>query len=69
MPTPRNLWCPSQICDAYKAPEQLCRVCLEVYRATERAARLERDRCVQAIKPLSFQSCGCHQEAVKLIRG
>jgi hypothetical protein len=67
MATRRNPWCPHQACDVYKAPEQLCRVCLEVYRAGERAVRQERERCVQAIKPLSLQSCGCYQEMMRLI--
>lgn len=68
MPTKLNPWCPYKICDEYKAPEQMCPVCLEVYRARKQGALEERKRCVQALQPLSLQSCGCYQEAVKLIR-
>lgn len=67
MPKKRNVWCPSQTCDAYKAPEQLCRVCLAVFQASVQAVLIERNRCVEVLKPLSFQSCGCYQEMVRLI--
>lgn len=50
MPTKRNPWCPHQACDEYKAPEQMCLVCYEVYSARKRDVLQERGRCAEVAK-------------------
>lgn len=45
-----NPWCPHHACDEYKAPEQLCLVCYEVYSARKRDVRQEREHCAEIAK-------------------
>lgn len=50
MPTKRNDWCPTESCTPYNAPEQLCGVCLSVYRAITKAVEANVKDAVQAEK-------------------
>jgi hypothetical protein len=50
MPTKRNEWCPRDVCTPYNAPEQLCGVCLSVYRAITKAVKENVEQAVKAEK-------------------